>query len=81
MATLPLLDPRLVTGYLRVTDEEAIEATRRLAREEGIFGGFSSGANLAAALQLLAGPERGATVAFLVCDSGMKYLSPALYSE
>ena len=79
MRELALLDRSLVSGYLSVTDDEAIAAARELARVEGIFGGFSSGANLAAALQVLAGPERGATVAFLVCDSGLKYLSTDLY--
>ncbi|MFT5028506.1 MAG: cysteine synthase A, partial [Candidatus Binatia bacterium] len=49
------------------------------AREEGIFGGFSSGANLAGALQLLEGPLRGKTVAIMICDSGLKYLSTDLW--
>lgn len=50
-----------------------------LAREEGIFGGFSSGANLAAGLRLLRDREAGATVLFLVCYSGLEYLSTDLY--
>jgi cysteine synthase A len=53
---LPLLDPVHIDGYLAVTDEEAIAAVRLLARREGILAGFSAGANLAAALQLLDGP-------------------------
>ena len=53
MPDLPLLRPEHVDGYLQVTDEEAIQTARRLAREEGIFAGFSSGANVAAALRLL----------------------------
>ena len=44
-----------VDGYLAVTDDEAIDVARRLAREEGIFAGFSSGAVVAAALALLDG--------------------------
>jgi cysteine synthase A len=76
---LPLLDRALVTGYLAVGDTAAIAAARYLAAEEGIFAGFSTGANLAAAWQLLDGPESGATVAFVVCDSGLKYLSTDLY--
>jgi cysteine synthase len=76
---LPLLDGAPVHGHLEVTDDEAMAATRLLATEEGVFGGFSAGANLAAALQLLRGPEAGATVAILVCDSGLKYLSTDLY--
>jgi cysteine synthase A len=47
--------------------------------EEGIFAGFSTGAHLAAAWKLIAGAEAGATVAFLVCDSGLKYLSAELF--
>lgn len=79
-AELPLLDRTLVQDYLRVTDEEAIAGARMLAAEEGIFGGFSSGAHLAAALQLLRAREPGATIAFLICDSGLKYLSTDLFS-
>ncbi len=79
LSHLPLLDRNLVSGYLQVTDDEAIEAARLLAAEEGIFGGFSSGANLAGAIQLLRTRERGATIGFLVCDSGLKYLSTDLY--
>ena len=78
-ADLPLLDRSLVTDFLRVGDEEAAEVTRELAAEEGIFAGISTGANLAVALRLLAGPERGNTVVIIVCDSGLKYLSTDLY--
>ncbi len=78
---LPLLDRALVEDYLTVTDDEAIAGARMLAAEEGIFGGFSSGAHLAAALDLLRQRERGATIAFLICDSGLKYLSTDLYSN
>jgi cysteine synthase A len=66
-------------GYISVTDEEALQAVRRLAREEGIFAGFSTGANLAAALRLLRGEEQGGTVSIVVCDSGLKYLSTDLW--
>lgn len=78
-AELTLLDRRCVDGYLRVTDEEAVACARLLAREEGIFGGFSSGANLAGALQLLRNKESGRTIGFFVPDSGLKYLSTDLY--
>ena len=63
----------------------ASAATRRatppapLRRSEGIFAGFSSGANVAAALQLLAGEMAGKTIAVLICDSGLKYLSTDLW--
>ena len=79
MPQLKFIKPELVDGYLQVSDDEAIHAARRLAKEEGIFAGFSSGANLAAALQLLAGPQRGKTVAIIICDSGLKYLTTDLW--
>jgi cysteine synthase A len=76
---LALLDRSLVNGYLQVIDEEAKQGARILAEETGIFAGFSAGANLAAAYQLLAGSEPEATIAFLAADSGLKYLSTDLY--
>jgi len=80
MRDLALVNRGLIDGYLRVSDRDAISMTRRLAKEEGIFAGFSSGANLAAARQLLAGAHRGARIAILLCDSGLKYLSTDLWS-
>jgi cysteine synthase A len=62
-----------------VTDEQAMDMARRLAREEGIFAGFSSGANVAAALHLLETTCKGKTVAVLLPDSGLKYLSTDLW--
>ena len=79
LADLPLLAGIAVDGFVTVTDEEAIAAARLLARSEGIFAGFSSGANLAAALKLLAGPEKDGTIAILICDTGLKYLSTDLW--
>jgi cysteine synthase A len=79
MAPLPLLAGVAVDGYITVSDDEAMTAGRRLAREEGIFAGFSSGANLAAALKLLAGPQAGGTIAIVICDTGLKYLSTDLW--
>ena len=79
MRDLPLLRPEHIDGYLKVSDEEAVAAARRLAKAEGIFAGFSSGANLAAALQLIRGSFRGKTVAITICDSGLKYLSTDLW--
>ena len=79
MADLPFLNPAHIDGYCTVSDDEAIAATRMLAAKEGIFAGFSSGANLAAALQLLQGPFPNRTFAILMCDSGLKYLSTDLW--
>jgi cysteine synthase A len=56
-----------------------MQTARRLAKEEGIFAGFSSGANVAAALQLLGERCRGKTVVVLLNDSGLKYLSTDLW--
>ncbi len=80
MADLPLLNPQHVDGFVQVSDEETVQIARRLAREEGIFAGFSSGANVAAALRLLRGPCKGKTVAVIMCDSGLKYLSTDLWA-
>jgi cysteine synthase len=79
MDELSLINKAYIGGYLRVTDEEAMEVTRRLAREEGIFAGFSSGANVAAAMQLLKTTLQGKTIAVLLPDSGLKYLSTDLW--
>lgn len=76
---LPLVDKSLVDGFLAVTDDEAIEGARALARFEGIFAGFSAGANVAAAARLLKDKEKGNRIAILVCDSGLKYLSTDLF--
>jgi cysteine synthase A len=80
MADLPLLDRKLIDGYLKVKDEQGIKTARRLAKEEGIFAGFSSGANVAAALQLLQTDFKGQTAVVLICDSGLKYLSTDLWN-
>ncbi len=79
MAELPFVDPAHVDGFLQVSDEEAIQTARKLARTEGIFAGFSSGANVAATVKLLRGELRGKTVAVLLNDSGLKYLSTDLW--
>jgi cysteine synthase A len=70
----------LVDGYIQVTDNQAIEVSRNLARLEGIFAGFSAGANVCAALELLKRHEHvGGTIAVMICDSGLKYLSTDLW--
>jgi cysteine synthase A len=81
MAELAQLDPSVVDGHLTVDDGDAIEATRRLARREGIFAGFSSGAVLVAAEELLRTRHPGGTVAVVFADSGMKYLSTDLWED
>ncbi|KAJ0282929.1 hypothetical protein COL940_004853 [Colletotrichum noveboracense] len=70
-----------VNGYIQVTGDQAKQGARLLARKEGIFGGFSSGANVSAAIELLKGPMKGKTIAIMICDSGLKYLSTDLWAE
>jgi cysteine synthase A len=75
----PLWEPRLVDEVLPVSTAEAKEMARRLAREEALFAGTSSGANVVAAIRLgeRLGPD--ATVVTLMADSGLKYLSTDVY--
>lgn len=76
---LPFLEEGLIDGYLQVSDDEAIAAARELARREGIFAGFSTGANVAASLQLLRTTAENLTIVVTVNDSGLKYLSTDLF--
>ncbi|MCH8962576.1 MAG: pyridoxal-phosphate dependent enzyme, partial [Bacteroidetes bacterium] len=65
---------------LRVSTEEAIDMTRRLAREEGLLVGVSSGANVAVALRLAERLDEGIVVTIL-CDTGARYLSEPFWTE
>jgi cysteine synthase A len=75
----PFYDSGLVTGVVTVTDEEAREGARSLARHEGIFCGYSSGANIACALKLACQMAPGETIVTLVFDTGLKYVSTDLF--
>jgi len=77
--TPPLWEPALVEDILPVRTDEAKEMARRLAREEGLFGGTSSGANVVAAIRVAERLGPGATVVTLMADSGLKYLSTDVY--
>ncbi len=77
----PLWRPELVNDVYAVTTAEAKAMARRLAREEGIFAGASSGANVAAALRVAAELGPTATVATIIVDSGLRYLSTDLYAD
>jgi cysteine synthase A len=72
---VPLWQPSIADGVERVSTDEALAMCLRLVRDEGLFGGLSTGANVVAALRVAArlGPE--ATVVTVMCDSGGKYLS------
>jgi cysteine synthase A len=74
------LDLSLVDEVESVTNEEAIEMARRLAREEGILSGISSGAAAAVAVRLAQKPEsKGKTIVTILPDSGERYLSTVLF--
>jgi len=75
----PLYQPSLVDGIETVGTEEAKEMTRRLAREEALFAGTSSGANVIAALRVAERLGPGRKVVTLMVDSGLKYLSTDVY--
>lgn len=75
----PLWDEGLVDDVVPVSTAEAKAMTRRLAREEALFAGTSSGANVAAALRVAERLGPDATVVTLMCDSGLKYLSTDVY--
>ena len=73
-----IYDPKRVDRLMYVSQAEAEETTRRLAREEGIFAGISSGGALAAALHLSAEVEN-AVIVSIICDRGDRYLSTGVF--
>jgi cysteine synthase A len=77
---VPLWNPSLVNEVQSVSSSDAAAMARRLAREEGIFAGASTGANVIVAIRVAERLGSGATVATLAVDSGLRYLSTPLYS-
>jgi cysteine synthase A len=77
--TPPLWDPALVDEIIAVKTDDAKAMTRRLARDEALFAGTSSGANVVAALQVAERLGSKATVVTLMADSGLKYLNTDVY--
>jgi cysteine synthase A len=75
----PLWEPSLVDEILPIATEDAKEMTRRLAREEALFAGTSSGANVLAAIDVARKLGPGKTVVTLLADSGLKYLNTDVY--
>jgi len=73
------VDRTLVDGSITVTHEEAVDMTRQLAESEGIFSGYSSGANVMAAIKLLRGKEKGKNICVVINDCGLKYMSTDLF--
>ncbi|MCJ9713728.1 pyridoxal-phosphate dependent enzyme, partial [Bordetella hinzii] len=79
-AYLPkIFDRSLVDAYESIVQAEAETMARRLAAEEGIFGGISSAGALVAALRVAARVEN-ATIVFIVCDRGDRYLSTGVFN-
>ena len=78
----PILDRSIYAEVIEIEDEEAMATSRRIAKEEGLLVGISSGANVAAAMKVAAKEEnRGKTIVTILCDTGERYLSTELFSE
>jgi cysteine synthase A len=77
-----VLDTKVYSEVITVSFDDAIATSRRLAREEGILVGISSGANIWAALKVAARPEfKGKTIVTIGADTGERYLSSPLFAE
>jgi len=77
-----ILNRDIIDEVIAVTEDDAFVCARRLAREEGILAGISSGATLAAALAIAARPEsKGKLIVTMVCDTGERYINTPLMGE
>ncbi len=77
-----ILNTAIYNEVIKVSNEDAIETAKMLARKEGLLVGISAGANVYAAMQMAARPEnKGKTIVTILCDTGERYLSTALFSE
>ena len=77
---LSIVDKGLIDGAVSVTHEEAVEMTHLLAKTEGLFAGFSSGANFMGAVKLLREQEKGKNIGIVINDCGLKYMSTSLWA-
>jgi cysteine synthase len=78
---MPHWDPEKVDHVEPIGDDEAVEMTRRLAEEEGIFAGISTGANVVGAHRLAERLGQDAVIATLAVDTGFKYMSVSPYAD
>ena len=76
----PFLDRSAIREVRTIAQDRAFEMCRRLAREEGIFGGGSTGLNVAAAIDIAVELGAGHRVVTLGCDNGAKYIGGHIYS-
>jgi cysteine synthase A len=77
-----VLNTKVYDEIIKVSNDDALETARRLAADEGILVGISSGANVWAAAQVAARPEnKGKLVVTILCDTGERYLSTVLFAE
>ena len=74
-----VLNTDIITEIITVTNEQAMETARDLAREEGVFAGISAGANVFAARQVAARLKPGQNVVTILCDTGERYLSTNIF--
>ncbi|MHB0898040.1 MAG: PLP-dependent cysteine synthase family protein [Spirochaetales bacterium] len=77
----PIWRNELVDRIICFSTEEALEMCKRLAKEEALFAGTSTGANILAAIEIGVQLGEGHTIATIACDTGLKYLSSELYSN
>jgi len=76
-----IFDARIADSQIKVKTEDAYKTTRRLALEEGLFVGISSGANVFAALELAKTLPKGSRIATILCDNGYRYMSEPLWRD
>ena len=76
-----IYDSSLIDETILVDTDDAMQMTLRLAKEEGLFVGISSGGNVFASLELAKTLPKGSVVITVLCDSGFKYLSDSLWEE
>ncbi|HKI95576.1 MAG TPA: cysteine synthase family protein [Gemmatimonadales bacterium] len=79
MGVPQLYAPELVDDFVSIGDTEAMRTARKLARTEGILAGFTSGANVAAALRIAKRSRKALHIVTIITDSGLKYFSTDLY--